>query len=167
MSLFYFAYGSNMSPPRLQARVPSARPLGMMRLEGHRLCFHKHSQRDGSAKCDAWHTGEPDDMVYGMLYRMAAVERPLLDHYEGLGHGYEIKDVSLISAEGEAVDAFLYYATDIKPGLQPYHWYKEHVVRGARYAGLPAAYLAAIAAIAACPDPEPLRHQRELAIYLD
>ncbi|TNF88372.1 MAG: gamma-glutamylcyclotransferase, partial [Gammaproteobacteria bacterium] len=40
-SLYYFAYGSNMSPARLQARVPSARPLGVYRLKGHRLSFHK------------------------------------------------------------------------------------------------------------------------------
>ena len=35
----YFAYGSNMSTPRLQARLPHARPLGPAWLDGHRLAF--------------------------------------------------------------------------------------------------------------------------------
>lgn len=167
MSLFYFAYGSNMSPQRLQARVPSATPLGMMQLKAHQLCFHKHSRVDGSAKCDAWYTGNPADAVYGLLYRMAAADRPRLDYYEGLGRGYEVKNV-LLAPDGEGrVEAFLYVATDIEPGLQPYDWYKEHVLRGGRYAGLPAEYMAAIETVAACPDPDPERQQHELAIYLD
>lgn len=165
MSLFYFAYGSNMSPQRLLARVPSAEPLAMTRLEGHQLRFHKYSRVDGSAKCDAWYTGEPGHTVYGLLYRMAANEKPLLDRCEGLGQGYEIKHVSL-EADGEKpVKAFLYYATDIQSGLQPFDWYKEHVLAGARFAGLPAPYQRRIAAVEARPDPEHSRRTRELAIY--
>ena len=37
----YFAYGSNLHPPRLRARTPSARALGRADLEGYRLLFHK------------------------------------------------------------------------------------------------------------------------------
>ena len=37
----YFAYGSNMSFARLQARVPSARSLGCYALRQHDLRFHK------------------------------------------------------------------------------------------------------------------------------
>jgi len=165
MSLLYFAYGSNMSPERLQARVPSAEPLHGGYLPGHRLRFHKHSRVDGSAKCDAWHTGDPADMVYGLLYRMAAADRPLLDRCEGLGQGYNIKHVTLFDDEGKSHKAFLYYATDIAPQLKPYDWYREHVLRGARYAGVPGDYLALIEAVEACSDPNPVRQQRELAIY--
>jgi hypothetical protein len=167
MTLLYFAYGSNMSPPRLQARVPSATPLQPARLSGHVLRFHKHSRVDGSAKCDACHTGDPDDVVHGLLYRMAAAERGYLDECEGLGRGYEIKHVSLILASGERLEAFTYYATDIRPGLLPFHWYKEHVLRGARRAGLPDSYVRAIAAVESGDDPDPLRHRREMAIYRD
>lgn len=165
MSLFYFAYGSNMSPQRLQARVPSAEPVAMTRLGGHQLRFHKVSRFDGSAKCDAWYTGDPDHTVYGLIYRMAADEKLLLDRCEGLGQGYEIKHVSLKADGEESVNAFFYYATDIQSGLQPYDWYKEHVLAGARFAGLPAPYLNRIAAVEACPDPEHSRRNRELAIY--
>ncbi len=62
----YFAYGSNMSISRLRERVPSAVRLGIFFLEGHRLCFHKASE-DGSAKCDAYQTNNPNDEVIGAL----------------------------------------------------------------------------------------------------
>ena len=50
--IVYFAYGSNMSQRRLQARVPSATFLGIGILLGHALAFHKISKKDGSGKCD-------------------------------------------------------------------------------------------------------------------
>lgn len=163
--LLYFAYGSNMAPQRLQARVPSAQPLQRAMLPGHALRFHKHSRVDGSAKCDACHTGEVADAVHGLLYRMPAAGRASLDRAEGLGQGYNIKTVELVVAAGEVVNAFTYYATDINNDLRPYGWYLEHVLRGARYAGLPEYYIAAIEAIVAAPDPDAERHLRELAIY--
>jgi len=165
MTLYYLAYGSNMSPRRLQARVPSAAPLTMVRLEGYKLCFHKRSRVDGSAKCDAWYSGNPEHAVYGLLYRMASQERTLLDRCEGLGRGYEIKSISLLIQENTPVEAFFYYATDIQQDLLPYDWYKQHVLRGAHYAGLPEEYLAAIAAVEACSDPDSSRHHQEMLIY--
>ncbi len=163
--LLYFAYGSNMAPQRLQARVPSAEPLQRAQLAGHELRFHKHSRVDGSAKCDACCTGEPGHVVHGLLYRMDAEEKPFLDQCEGLGKGYEIKQVALRLEQGGSVSAFTYYATDIHPDLRPYQWYKEHVLRGARYAGLSEAYIRAIAAVEAMSDHDRQRHARELAIY--
>jgi gamma-glutamylcyclotransferase (GGCT)/AIG2-like uncharacterized protein YtfP len=163
--LLYFAYGSNMAPQRLQARVPSAEPLQRAQLAGHELRFHKHSRVDGSAKCDACCTGEAGHAVHGLLYRMDAAEKPFLDACEGLGRGYEIKQVELWLERGETVSAFTYYATDIESDLLPYQWYKEHVLRGAHYAGLSEAYIRAIAAVEAMTDPDRQRHARELAIY--
>lgn len=163
--LTYFAYGSNMSPERLQARVPSAEPLASARLEGHRLCWHKHGRLDRSGKCDAYHTGDAADVVHGLVYRMAAEQKPRLDLVEGLGNGYEIKEVEVALDDGRSMVAFTYYATDIDEALQPLCWYKEHVVRGARYAGLPDVYVASLQQVVAVSDPQPERRALELAIY--
>lgn len=165
MTLFYIAYGSNMSPKRLQSRIPSAEPLTTVRLEGHKLCFHKRSRVDGSAKCDAWYSGNPEHAVYGLLYRMPAAEKALLDRYEGLGQGYEIKTISISIHGNRHIEAFYYYATDIQQGLLPYEWYKQHVLHGARYAGLPEEYLATITTVETCRDPDTSRHHKEMAIY--
>lgn len=165
MRIRYFAYGSNMSVQRLAARVPSARLLGVATLAGHALRFHKPGSRDGTGKCDAFATGCADDLVAGALYSMLGSELPQLDAVEGAGVGYERRCVLVRTAEGGNVPAETYVATRTADGLRPLDWYKEHVLRGARSLGLPAAYVAAIEAIAADADPDRARHERELAIY--
>jgi gamma-glutamylcyclotransferase len=161
----YFAYGSNMAVERLRARVSSARLVGTAVLAGHALRFHKPGSNDGSAKCDAARTGHAADAVLGALYSMDADELALLDRFEGRGNGYERKTVSVVSPAGEAVSAETYIATRADPGLRPLDWYKEHVLRGARALELPAAYIAAIEAVAADVDTDEERRARELAIY--
>lgn len=158
-----FTYGSNMSRRRLQARVPSARFFAVAELPGHRLRFHKHAH-DGSAKCDAEETGDPQDRVIGVIYEIADEDKPDLDRHEALGFGYEQKMVELETAWGHA-QAWMYYATSLTSTLKPYHWYKEHVLVGARESGLPADYIARIEAVESINDPNTSRSQRELAIY--
>lgn len=158
-----FAYGSNMSRRRLQARVPSARFFTVAELPGHRLRFHKHAH-DGSAKCDAEETGSLEDRVIGVIYEIADEEKPDLDGHEALGFGYEQKMVELETPWGHA-QAWMYYATRLTSTLKPYHWYKEHVLAGARENGLPADYIASIEVVESTEDLDTRRSQRELAIY--
>jgi gamma-glutamylcyclotransferase len=163
-TMYYFAYGSNMSSPRLTARIPDARVHCTARLLGYRLRFRKIG-RDGSAKCDAEPTVGPEDVVHGVVYQIAAERRVLLDACEGLGRGYRAADVRLTGADGHELDAFCYLATRVDPGLRPFDWYREHVLRGAREHSLPPTYRAAIAAVPVWPDPDWGRRERELAVY--
>ncbi len=160
----YFAYGSNMSLKRLQYRVPSAKTLGIAVLAGHQLRFHKIGS-DGSGKCNALHTGKPEHQVFGVLFEISALEKGKLDEAEGLGCGYEMKDVLLMKAESGTVEAFTYYATAMDAALKPCHWYKEHVLRGAIENGLPKPYIESIEAVVSVADLDVKRQQRELAIY--
>lgn len=160
----YFAYGSNMSAPRLQQRVPSARVLGVAVLRDHRLEFHK-AGRDGSAKCDAAWSGKDSDAVHGVLYKMDPGHKSRLDKAEGLGNGYAQKTVRVQMTGGGKHSALTYYATHIDVTLRPYSWYLEHVVRGAREHHLPDNYSAAIVRVEAIDDPDAERHRMELAIY--
>ncbi|MCP5429669.1 MAG: gamma-glutamylcyclotransferase [Chromatiaceae bacterium] len=162
--MYYFAYGSNMSCRRLQQRVPSARVVATGILHGHRLAFHK-SGRDGSAKCDAAQSRQADDCVFGVVYQIDPSHKSRLDAAEGLGNGYEEKTITVYRAGAAALTAFTYCATHIDPGLKPFAWYHEHVLRGASEHGLPAAYVAAIVAVESIEDPDPQRQSRELAIY--
>ena len=164
-TLLYFAYGSNMSTPRLQARVPSAQPVCVARLHSHQLRFHKHG-RDGSAKCDIAPGVHPDDIVYGVVFEILTADKPALDHAEGLGKGYEQKTVMVVNDETETLNAFAYYAAHIDATLKPYHWYKEHVLRGALEHQLPNEYLKTLESIGSQPDPDRARHDLELSIYL-
>lgn len=162
--MHYFAYGSNMSVRRLQQRVPSAQVVSVAVLAAHSLQFHKIS-RDGSAKCDAMQSEHSRDLVHGVVYSLDPIHKPLLDAKEGLGNGYDLKTVSVLTSDGQSISAFLYYATHTDPQLKPYDWYKTHVLRGAREHGLPPDYIDKIASVASIADPDLQRHRDELAIY--
>lgn len=138
--MLYFAYGSNMSIARLRGRVPSAVTLGRHSLLGHDLYFHK-SCNDGSAKCDAYFTSNVADVIYGALFEIAAAEKPALDKVEGLGHGYDEKEVTVTAQDGTLRISIIYVASDIDKTLKPYSWYMNHVLIGAIETSLPANYV--------------------------
>lgn len=163
---FYFAYGSNMSVERLQARIPSARPYCNAMLTGHELRFHKKGA-DGSAKCDVVATGNSHHEVHGVIFEFNLAEKPILDRCEG--PRYKERMVELISEHNGVINAFLYYVADKSAhtdhNLKPFHWYKHHVVYGARQAGLPQHYIEALVAVDSVIDHNRERTERELSIY--
>ena len=163
--MHYFAYGSNMSLARLRARVPSAVRLGCCTLDGHDLRFHKTSN-DGSGKCDAYFTANRVDSIYGALFKIDPADKPALDRVEGLGYGYDKKQVTVFTASGAAVSATTYVATAIDHSLGPYTWYLNHVAIGASETGLPAEYIRRkIQLIEAFEDSDTERDARERAIH--
>ena len=148
-----------MSTRRLRDRAPSAKPLEIARLDGHRLAWHKVG-RDGSAKCDIQKTGRPHDSVWGVLFAIAEGERPYLDRAEGLGRGYAYKMIRVLTSNMEAIEAGAYYATHIDASLRPFDWYLAFVLAGAREHGLPESYARGLNAIAAVVDPDAKRCKR-------
>jgi orotidine-5'-phosphate decarboxylase len=161
-TLLNFSYGSNMLCARITQRVPSARAVGTAVLPGHLLRWHKAGQ-DGSAKCDIVATGSTDDQVIGVVYTLSAGEKHLLDAAEGLGNGYDEKEVVLESASG-AITAWTYHATAIDAMVLPFDWYKALVVCGAIEHGLPDAYVRRLQAVPAVADGDAERAQRHWAL---
>ena len=162
--MLYFSYGSNMSVRRIGERVPSAMPVAVARLAQHRLIFHKVG-KDGSAKCDAAETEYPDACVIGVVFDICASGKANLDRNEGLGQGYEDKRVLVEVADGQTLEVVTYCATHVNASLKPFHWYKEHVLRGAREHRLPDYYIRAIECVESIRDHDSMRHGSELGIY--
>ena len=160
----YFAYGSNMSLKRLKERIPSAMPLGLYKLKGHQLKFHKVG-KDGSGKGDAFYTNNPQDTIYGALFEFDPADKPTLDKIEGVGKGYNIKEVTVTNAKGERVSAYTYTATNIKADLLPFSWYLNHVIVGAKEVGVPSEYLSDIINTASVEDLDKSRNERNFALY--
>ena len=156
-----FAYGSNLHPARLRARVPSAEFLVRARLGGYELRFHKRGL-DGSGKADAFLTGTPEHVVWGMLFTLDRVDKPRLDRVEDLGGSYRQVEVRVEAVDGGFHSAFAYVALPaaIEEGLPPYRWYKELVVAGAREHGFPAGYIHRLERLPARTDPDPARARR-------
>lgn len=163
--ILYFAYGSNMSQPRLGARTPSARVRSVASLPGHELRFHKLSREDGSGKCDIVFTGDPDHTVFGVVYSLHHGELPALDAVEGIGLGYEREQRTVYTLSGQALQTHVYIATLTRSELRPLDWYKEHVLRGAHSHQLPEDYIAMIESVPAHPDPDGERRSLELSVY--
>ncbi len=162
--MYYFSYGSNMSTARMRLRAPSATVVTVAGLIEHELRFHKVG-RDGSGKCDIVETRSPADVVYGVVFEIGEGEKIDLDRTEGLGIGYAQRQVVVASIEGRLLSATTYYATNVDRRLKPFHWYKEHVVRGAREHGFPLGYVMRIEGVETERDPDGERHEREIAIY--
>ena len=122
-------------------RAPEAMVVGVGRLSGHVLRFHKRG-RDGSGKCDAFETGDGSDCVWGVVYDITAGDERRLDRIEGLGVGYEKRQVD-VTLENERLGCMTYLAraSHIEPCLQPLAWYVDWVLDGAVEHELPATYL--------------------------
>jgi gamma-glutamylcyclotransferase (GGCT)/AIG2-like uncharacterized protein YtfP len=161
--VFYFAYGSNMSERRLQDRVSSAQKHQLAKLKGYQLRFHKRSLVDGSAKCDAFYTGNNNDLVWGVVFRLPSDALSTLDRIEG--EGYDRVSLEVETEEGERLQVISYLANCIDATLLPFDWYKQHVLTGAREADLPVEYIAQIEAIAVQTDPDQDRSKKERSIY--
>ena len=154
--MLYFGYGSNMPKVRIEQRLGPVERLGTAFLTGYTLRFHKRSKRDGSGKCDAFRTDNPDDRLWGVVDRLSDEQFAKLDSYEGPGY---VRTTVPVTLSNQTVEAGLYVAKPqaVSPGLPPFDWYKELVLMGARELQLPIGYIEAIEAAHAVPDPDPER----------
>ncbi len=158
----YFAFGSNMLSARLRARVGEFAAGVAGHIAGHQLRFHKRSG-DGSAKCDAYHTNNPDDVIHGVVYHISAAQQILLDSFEGRGY---LKLEIPVNVNSDRTAAYMYVADPnyVNPDLAPYHWYRQFVIAGAKEFALPAHYVRTISMVPAVTDPDRDRHLRNMAV---
>ncbi len=147
---------------RIERRLGPCEVLGIAIVRGFSLRFHKRG-RDGSGKCDAYHTGDITDTLYGVVYSLSQYQRDMLDELEG--PGYASREVPVRTRSG-ILTAYTYVAKPehLHSELRPFVWYKSIVVAGARAHALPAAYVERLAAVHAVPDPDGARHARHQAI---
>jgi len=142
----------------LLRRTPSASPVASAALRGYQLRFHKKS-KDGSGKADAYQTGSPSDVVWGVVFEVDEEEMAGLNSAEGLGHGYSERIVDVTDESGRSYTASTYCAETraIDPSLRPYSWYLRLVLEGARAHNLPPVYVEGVEVVQTWEDPVPDR----------
>ena len=152
MMLRYFAYGSNLHPGRLQARISSAVAVGVARLPEYRLAFHKRGA-DGSGKGNI--IAAPGVEVWGVMYEISTAHATVLDEVEGPGYRRAALQV-IQSSSGEPVSVFSYLARAgaIADGLRPFSWYLDFLLHGAALHGLPAGYVEQLRRVTAIADTD-------------
>lgn len=160
-----FSYGSNMHMSRIKKRVPSAKLIAVGYITQHQLRLHKTS-KDGSAKADAFFTGNEDDVISGTIIEINEKEKPNLDQAEGLGYGYNEKEIDVFIQENETIKANIYIADEsaINPKLKPYEWYKLYIVEGAKAANLPPTYQEKLNQIEFVKDTDETRRNKNFQI---
>jgi gamma-glutamylcyclotransferase len=132
---WYFAYGSNMSAPRLfEERL---KPEGVSagdriagRLDGWRLAFNKQGRVPGTGAGNiVLASGE---VVHGTLNLLPAKGFEVLDHYEGVAGGhYERLSVPVVRGDtGAPVEAITYVALLTGEDLRPTRAYLDHLLAG-------------------------------------
>lgn len=161
--MFYFAYGSNMSTPRLQRRIDAVK-IGKGKLSKYQLRFHKLSQKDGTGKCDIVRAQDSNDCVWGVVYALDDNDKLELDRIEGRGHGYEVRVVE-IEIDGKIIQADTYVAITTEETLKPYDWYVMHVLRGAEENAFEQEYIEMIKRVPTIVDVDTQRNKDELSVY--
>jgi hypothetical protein len=150
--VIYFAYGSNMDPGQMAERCPGYRTIGVARLNGHRLSFPRFSpvRRSATASIEP----EPGSAVWGVLYELPADDLPVLHHLEGYNeygapeaNRYNLAKVTVQQVGGGTAEAMTYVAVPDDSAALPTADYMARLVDGARFHGLPRAYVATLTAV--------------------
>lgn len=146
----YFGYGSSMDADRMRQTAPHARLIGPARLDGHALAFSIESK-------NTWHGGvadilpTPGDEVWGALWLVPPEESHALDEHEGVFRdppAYRRVTVEVTTPAGDRVRCRSYQVVAPDPRTPPpSKAFRDTLVRGARTVGLPASYVARLAAL--------------------
>ena len=149
---WYFAYGSNMNPARMQARGLNVLVALPGRLPGYQLCFNKRAMDRAPGRAYANIQHARDGVVEGVLYRLqGAGEIAKLDHFEGTPIYYSRECLPILAAQGTQ-PAWVYIANPAfrEEGLLPSEDYLAHLLAGREL--LSDAYWSALAALPVHPD---------------
>lgn len=151
MSRFYFAYGSNMNPARMQARGLRFDHAERGVLAGYQLCFNKRAHdRPGFAYANVRHAH--DQVVEGVLYRLCdAAEIYKMDPFEGTPRFYSREVMPIATAVG-VQPSWVYFANPAmrEEGLLPAKSYMAHLLAGQPY--LSDVYWSRLAELPVQPD---------------
>jgi cation transport regulator ChaC len=151
--MIYFAYGLDLNPAEMLKRSPGHRSVGIARLVDWWFSFPRHSRSERSATMSI---GESKGgVVWGALYEIPEEDMPILNHLYGYDpegppdfNDYVGRTVTVLrAANGEPVEAMTFVAVPEGDKALPSADYMALIVDGARYHGLPKAYLAALQAV--------------------
>ncbi len=137
---FYFAYGSNMSRERLEARLGPVVHHGAARL-AHYVHSFGHLGQDGTGKGTI--SPAAGEEVWGVLYQLSQEQTERLHPYET---GYEIIQVEGVGGQNASpFAAYTYVSKTCTPDLDVISEYYTHYSQGMRENDFPASYIDKIA----------------------
>ena len=131
--MYYFAFGSNMSPHQTPRRCPGARPVGPARLDGWRLILPVNS---GATIVRA-----PEAVTHGVVWRFQPHHAGLMDRWENVAGGvYRRQWLGVDLAGRGLVTALTYISNRRYPGQGRPSYINSAMLFGAAHFGLPEYY---------------------------
>jgi len=151
--MIYFAYGPDLNPGQMMQRSPGHRSLGIARLENYWFAFPRFSPSDRSATISI--VESPGSVVWGALYEVPEEDVPILNHVHGCDpdgppgiNDHVAREVNVQRlGHVQPLVASTYVAVPDERKALPSEAYMTLILDGARYHGLPKAYLAALQAV--------------------
>jgi hypothetical protein len=143
MTVWYFAYGSNMSPATfVERRRLSPRESRRAWVDGYRLCFDipVGPGERGVANLAA----DPAARTHGVAHLLSVADAERLDATEGVGGGLYYREAVDIVTDGGVVAGFTYRSSMTSPGRKPSARYLDILLHGARFHALPDEYIRAL-----------------------
>ena len=134
MSVYYFAYGSNMNPARMAARGMGVVSIQSGRLPNLRLAFNQRATGiPGVSHANLVY--EAGAEVEGVLYRLTHMEEIVkMDPFETAPRSYS-RDIFTVHTCSGVIPSWVYIANraTIAEGLSPSRDYLDHLLAGRDY----------------------------------
>ena len=140
--IWYFAYGANMDETTFRVRrAIQPRECCSGSIKGYRLRFNLDGRPRGrSAPANLY--PDPDEKVWGVLYRITRRDLLRLDSTEGVpGSGYRHVEIKAEGCNRRVVQAVTYMAEGKEVDGKPSMRYITLIREGARAHGLPKSYI--------------------------
>lgn len=138
--MHYFAYGTLLDIDYMRRFCPSARAVGVMRLDGYELGFARCADPSrGGCTLDA----APGGAVWGVQYELSDEDMAKLDEVSGVPKGHWARTpVTVRDPAGNRVDTTTYVIPDRSGPYAPTDSYVAPIFKGAADFDLPASYVA-------------------------
>jgi len=134
MTMYYFAYASNMNRRQMAERCPDAKVKAVATLPNFKLIFTGYSRlRKGAV---ATIRGSQGDKVIGAVYEISEAGLRKLDKYENYPVDYKHIDVRVFTDSGETYDAVTFIKARQEEEGQPSPEYRAIIQQGYRDRGI-------------------------------
>lgn len=138
--MHYFAYGNLLDVDLMRKLCPSARAVGVMRLDDYEIGFWKCADA-GQAGCTL--DSAPGRFLWGVQYELSQEDMDKLDKAAGVPEGHwEQQRITVHTPEGKAVETTTYVIPHPSGPHAPPESYVAPIYRGAEALALPGEYVA-------------------------
>ena len=135
----YFAYGTLLDEDAMRRIAPSARSLGIHRLDGYRMEFGQCARQDATGCMLQANT---DDVTYGILFDLKTDDMNKLDGAAVSGSKLWVHmPITLTDRAGNKVNSVTYTIPGNPPLIAPNDDYVRPILKGLDVLELPDAYV--------------------------